>query len=94
MSKPRGDRVDGFQKPGGWPEKKMHEHIPSWEFIFKVYLLSILTIAILCIMITYGTVLRVIMMITIVINNFYGEVDFGEICLYAYIYGGSVQNAA
>ena len=38
-------------------------------------------------MITYGTVLRVIMMITIVINNFYGEVDFGEICLYVYIYG-------
>ena len=40
----------------------------------KVYLLSILTIAILCIMITYSTVLRIIMMITIVINTIYGEI--------------------
>ena len=52
----------------------------------KVYLLSILTIAILCIMITYSTALRIIMMITIVINTIYGEVDVGEICLYVYIY--------
>ena len=37
-------------------------------------------------MITYSTVLRIIMMITIVIKTIYGEVDFGEICLYVYIY--------